>query len=151
MKKIILFAFLLLSTSSYGQSILSSVNSGAHSTGNLLHAVGEIYVIPVTDMNQANSGIVGVVSRIEFFVTGNGGLELIDAINVFPNPTTNAVYVEGINLPIDLQFQLYDASGRLMSLLNCVNRKIDLTLFPAGVYILKTTNSIQSELKIIKQ
>ena len=45
----------------------SSINSGAVSNNSIIYSVGEIFVNPI-DPNQANSGLIGTISRIEFFV-----------------------------------------------------------------------------------
>lgn len=47
---------------------LYSINNGANSSNNLIYTVGEIFVLPISDPNQASSGTIGAVSRIEFFV-----------------------------------------------------------------------------------
>jgi len=70
MKNLILPLLLFLTTYSFGQSVISSVNTGAVSNNNLVYSVGEIFVIPTTNPNDANSGLIGALSRIEFFVTG---------------------------------------------------------------------------------
>ncbi len=86
MKNLILPFLLSLATYTYGQSVISSLNTGAVSNNNLIYSVGEIFVIPTTHPNDANSGLIGAVSRINFFVTGiNENISSADW-RVFPNP-----------------------------------------------------------------
>ena len=77
----------------YSQNI-SSVNSGAISSNKLIYSVSENFVIPQTNSNEVNSGIIGAVSRIEFFTTGVNNVLLSDNIKVYPNPTSKSLFFE---------------------------------------------------------
>ncbi len=55
-----------------------------------------------------------------------------DFFRLFPNPTTGLVTLES---PAEIELMLYDLSGRL--LLQSSTKQLDLSLFPAGAYLLK--------------
>ncbi|UMY65307.1 hypothetical protein [Flavobacterium sp. HJ-32-4] len=66
MKTTLLFPFLLLAATSVASAqTMSATNTGALSTNQLIYSVGEVFVVP-TNANQASSGLIGAVSRIEF-------------------------------------------------------------------------------------
>jgi len=62
MKQIFIVIFLFCSINIYSQN---SVNSGANSSEQLMYTVGEVFVIP-NNVDEASSGTIGSVSRIEF-------------------------------------------------------------------------------------
>jgi aldose sugar dehydrogenase len=80
-----------------------------------------------------------------------------DVIRVYPNPTTNILYVQGkkeISKP--LRVQLYNISGTIMKEMTSFHNEfpVDISLFPPGIYILKLYNGYDMEMqveKIIKQ
>jgi hypothetical protein len=151
MKKIILPLLLFLTTIAFGQSIFSSLNSGALSTNNLIYSVGEIYVIPTVNPNEANSGLIGALSLIEFFVTGlNGSITSYD-LNVFPNPTSNSIYFKSSDNNTFQQIFIYDNTGRLVLHRTTPTTSIDLTNLSNGIYTITTNNTEINSFKIIKQ
>jgi len=151
MKKSILPLLLFLTTYTFGQSVISSVNTGAVSNNNLVYSVGEIFVIPTTNPNDANSGIIGALSRIEFFVTGLNENIISDDLRVFPNPTTNSIYFKSLDNSLFQQVFIYDNTGRLVIHQSTPAPSIDLTHLSNGIYTILTDNTKINSLKIIKQ
>ncbi|MGC3978183.1 MAG: T9SS type A sorting domain-containing protein [Paludibacteraceae bacterium] len=152
MKKTIrLFVVILFPTFSLGQNVINSVNSGATSNNNLTYSVGEVYVVPIINPNEANSGLIGILSRIDFFVTGINEQLISADIKVFPNPTKKTVFLE---IPNDIVFHkiyVYDIKGKLMLQTDNKTSSIDLSDFPDGIYTIQTDNNQINSLKIIKQ
>lgn len=151
MKNLILPLLISLTTFSFGQSVISSVNAGAASNNNLVYSVGEIFVIPTTNSNDANSGLIGVLSRIEFFTTGLNENILSNDLRVFPNPTNSSIYFKTSNKNSFQQIFIYDNTGRLVLHQNTPTASIDLTHLSVGIYTILTDNTNINSLKIIKQ
>ena len=56
-------------------------------------------------------------------------------VNIFPNPTSNFITIQNENLDENSKIELYSTIGEL--LITTINKKIDLSTFENGVYILK--------------
>lgn len=149
MKKAILLTFCFGLSYAYSQD-LYSINNGANSSNNLIYTVGEIFVLPISDPNEASSGTIGAVSRIEFFVTGLNELTILENVNAYPNPTSNSVFIETENEKFNT-ISIYDLSGRLLENKNVVNNKVDLTSLQTGTYLIQTDNQKIQSFKIIKK
>lgn len=121
----------------YGQS-LSSTNSGAVSNNNLIYSVGEVFVIPINP-NDASSGLIGAISRIEFTSLSINEIEFNQNVKFYPNPTSNSVFLELEN-EIIKEIYIFDLSGKLVITLKNVNNQIDLSNLQTGTYFIKTIN-----------
>lgn len=132
---------------SYSQS-LKSTNSGAVSNNNLIYSVGEVFVIPI-NQNDANSGIIGAISKIEFTLLGVNEIELTDDLKFYPNPTSHSVFLELKNEFIN-HIYIFDLNGKFIENKNIVNNQVDLSHLQSGTYILKTDNQNIKSFKITK-
>lgn len=132
----------------YGQTI-SSINSGAISNNSLIHSVGDVFVIPL-NLNDASSGIIGAISRIEFTSLGINELVLTNELKFYPNPTSSSVFLELRN-EIVKQIYIFDLYGKLIEIKNNVNNQIELSNIQTGTYIIKTDNQNIKSFKIIKR
>jgi hypothetical protein len=70
-------------------------------------------------------------------------------LSIYPNPANNNVYVQTVEInPEPVSLSISDLNGRLLKLEKQSNAEgtyeIDLAGIPAGVYILKVTNSLQT-------
>ncbi|MCB9227652.1 MAG: T9SS type A sorting domain-containing protein [Chitinophagales bacterium] len=149
MKKTILLTLSLGLSYAYCQD-LYSINNGAVSSNNLIYTVGEIFVLPVSDPNEASSGTIGAVSRIEFFVTGLNELTILENVTAYPNPTSNSVFIETENEKFNA-ISIYDLSGRLVENKNVINNQVDLSSLQTGTYLIQTNNQKIQSFKIIKK
>lgn len=132
----------------YGQS-LSSTNSGAVSNNNLIYSVGEVFVNP-TNQNDASSGLIGAISRIEFTSLSINEIEINQNLNFYPNPTSNSVFLD-IENQIIKNIYIYDLNGKLVSIQKNINNQIDLSNLQFGTYIINTDNQNIKSFKIIKR
>ena len=132
----------------YGQS-LSSTNSGAVSNNNLIYSVGEVFVNP-TNQNDASSGLIGAISRIEFTSLSINEVEFNQNLNFYPNPTSNSVFLD-IENQIIKNIYIYDLNGKLVSIQKNINNQIDLSNLQFGTYIINTDNQNIKSFKIIKR
>lgn len=71
----------------------------------------------------------------------------INQIKLFPNPTNNLVYINGLNNNCDVY--IYDVSGRNVGTQNVSveNNAIDLTQFSKGIYTLTIKNNSETVTK----
>lgn len=140
-----------MTTYTFGQGVVSSVNSGAISNNQLVYSVGDIFVIPTTNPDNANSGLIGALSRIDFFVTSVNNHLVSTDLRVFPNPTNGSVYFQNTDHNSFQKILIYDQTGRLMLKQNIQTNSVDLSSLPNGIYIVATDNQKISSFKIIKQ
>lgn len=131
----------------YGQS-LSSTNSGAVSSNNLIYSVGEVYVNP-TNQNEASSGLIGAISIIEFTSLSINEIEYNKNLKFYPNPTSSSVFLDVENETIHTIY-IFDLGGKLIQSKKNINNKIDLSNLATGTYIIKTDNQKIKSFKIIK-
>ena len=149
MNKNYLTIFLLLPFFGIAQSAIGNINSGAVSNSNFAHSVGEIYVIP-NNPNDANSGTMGILYQTTLKVLGITEAEK-ESVKIYPNPTTDYVYLK-LNSKVKLETaKIYDLSGKLISQPKINEDRLDLRSLNQGIYLLKFTNSNIQTIKIIKK
>lgn len=149
MKKTILLILHIGLTYAYSQNIYST-NNGANSSNDLIYTVGEIFVLPLSNSNNTNSGTIGAVSSIKFFVTGLSELTILKNVSTYPNPTSNSIFIE-TEFEYFKSIFIYNLNGQLIANKNIVNNQVDLTLLPSGTYLIKTDNKKIKPFKIIKK
>ncbi|WP_106917783.1 T9SS type A sorting domain-containing protein [Chryseobacterium aurantiacum] len=151
MKKIYLLSGILCSAWFYSQSFVGGLNSGGVSHENLIHSVGEIYVVP-TNPDEQNSGTLGVLSQTVLTVLGvNEVVTNQEKINVFPNPTADYITITVSSKKKPKDVSIYDMSGKLVSQKEINNSRIDLSFLPKGVYMLTFNDLELKPVKIIKK
>ncbi|WCO00255.1 T9SS type A sorting domain-containing protein [Psychroserpens ponticola] len=149
MKQILTFIILLsLIHFTYGQDI-ASTNSGANSNNNLIYSIGEVFVIP-ENQDELSSGIIGVISKIEFTSLGINEIEVSENLQFYPNPTSNFLFLELENKTIN-EIYIYDLNGRFIGNKKIINQKVSLEELQTGTYIIKTDNQNIQSFKIIKK
>jgi hypothetical protein len=152
MKKKYYFVFImLLSLDAASQSTISSTNSGAYSGSDFMYSVGEIYVEPETNPDEANSGLMGILYQIAFNVSGLDEMMLTDDFRAYPNPTNKILYFNIVSKSEVKKIYVLDIHGRLLYSTIMSDNKVDLSNFPSGIYFIKTNVHSISSLKIIKQ
>lgn len=114
---------------------------------NLVHSVGEIYVIPENN-DEASSGLLGAMSRLNFFVLSNGDeVYSVDA-RFYPNPVSNALFFSNVELQ---GVYVFDAIGRLEGIMMVNDNRLDLSHLTDGTYLLKPLNPEINSFKILKK
>lgn len=146
MKQTLLFLCSLTVTGACAQT---SVNSGALSSSTLIHTVGELYVIP-ENPNQAASGTVGAVSRIQFLVLATDEVIAEKGITIYPNPTANVVYFDTVIANIT-KVDVYDLGGKIVLSLPITNNRADLGGLQSGTYIITVNGNTTQSFKIIRK
>lgn len=133
----------------YAQSAIGNINSGALSDDNLAYSVGEIYVV-ADNPDQTGSGTMGLFQSTTIQILGI--TEVVkDEIKIYPNPTTDFVYVKlESKTKIDYA-EVYDISGKLVLKRKIDSDKIDLRQLKEGNYLLKFNNPELKAIKIIKK
>jgi len=149
MNKNYLTIFIFLPFFGIAQSAIGNINSGAVSNSNFAHSVGEIYVIP-NNPNDANSGTMGIYSQTVLKVLGISEAEQ-ESLKIYPNPTTDYVFLQ-LNSKAKLETaEIYDLSGKLIFQPKINEDKLDLRFLNQGIYLLKFKNSNIQPIKIIKK
>ena len=151
MKKLYLVAGLLGSVSIYSQSLMGGINSGGVSNENLMHTVGEIYVIP-DNPDQQNSGTLGMLYQTVLNVLGVSEITTKqDKVSVYPNPTADYITLQISSKEKPKEVSVYDLSGKLVMQKEINSDRIDLSSLINGVYLLTFKNSDIKPIKIIKK
>ncbi|NIF05839.1 T9SS type A sorting domain-containing protein [Chryseobacterium sp. Tr-659] len=151
MKKFYLLASFLASATFYSQTTLGGLNSGGVSNENLMHTVGEIYVIP-TEPDAQNSGTIGMLYQTVLNVLGiHEVISDQEKISVFPNPTADYITIKVSSKIKPKTVSIYDLSGKLVSQQEIKGDHIDLTSLIKGVYLLTFKNSELKPIKVIKK
>ncbi len=111
--------------------------------------MGEIYVIP-TDPDKSNSGTLGILYQSVLQVLGISELEK-DNVKIYPNPTTDFIYVK-LNSKSKIEgAEIYDLSGKLVFKTKLDSEQLDLRQLQQGVYMIVFLNSDIKPIKIIKK
>ena len=131
----------------HGQTIMST-NSSAVSSNTLIYSVGEIFVTPINQDNT-NSGVIGALSRIEFFSLGIDEIVSLNKLKLYPNPVSKTVFLEAKNLDVK-KIWIYNINGKLVSIREVSNSKVDLKNLQTGIYFIKINNLNIKSFKIIK-
>ncbi|HAO27117.1 MAG TPA: hypothetical protein DCQ68_04340 [Chryseobacterium indologenes] len=151
MKKLYVLTGFLLSVTFYSQSLIGNINSGGISNNNLMHTVGEIYVVP-DDPDQQNSGTLGMLYQTVLDVLGVTEVVVKqDKVIVYPNPTADYVTLQIFLKENSREVSVYDLSGKLIMQKEINNNRIDLSSLLKGVYLLAFKNSDLKPVKIIKK
>ncbi len=106
--------------------------------GSASYSVGQVIYITNTGINDIV--VQGVQRPYEIIVESGGGIDINLVLSVYPNPATDFLTLqmedfEGQNL----QFQLFDMSGRLTASERITGKNTDIMVghFDSGVYTLK--------------
>jgi hypothetical protein len=97
---------------------------------------------PTTEINMVAAGTLNVDSFTDE----------LDKISVYPNPSSNTLYLKGVNTLESATIRITNLLGKQLYASDLVDHKIDISRFNAGFYIL----TIQSEkgaksIKFVKQ
>ncbi len=101
------------------------------------------------------NALAAVNEGLNFSNTNNNDLTKV-SINIFPNPTSDLISLEFLNILGKTNLEIYDATGRLLqshqyNLLEYQIEKIDMSKFAAGVYFYKIKNeAVEKSGKIFK-
>src|SRR4051812_10311050 len=136
MRKTILPAFIFLAISLFGQNHVGSVNSSALSNNGMVFSVGEIYVLPETRANESNSGLMAILSRIEFFTSGINEQLSSDDVRMYPNPACNSVFMENGNSHLVDKVFIYNNNGKLIQSQSIGNNRVDVSSLVPGTYFI---------------
>lgn len=128
---------------------ISTINSGAVSSNAMIYSVGEIFVNQ-EDIDDSSSGLIGVVSVIEFHELGMDEIESESQMYFYPNPTKNSIYFDTNAIKFS-EFNIFDLAGKLLYSGKISNNKINLNHLNPGIYFLKTDNEEIRTIKIIKK
>ena len=76
----------------------------------------------------------------------------INLITLFPNPTTDRVYLKSSSINLqNIKYSVYDLTGKMVAYGDLVNDSIDFSNFSSGPYILKVTEGkLVQHWKILK-
>jgi len=110
---------------------------------------------PIIDGNYAvivsNSGCSDTSSCLNYTTVGISTLENNFTVNIYPNPTNEALIIEFSYLQENISYKLMDNIGRQLDSGSLVNQKTTLSLIglSSGIYYLQLLNNLGQQ-KIIK-
>lgn len=128
-----------------------SINAGGGSNENVSYSVGQCFYTDLIGI----SGIInhGVQQAYEIYAVARyDNLNIILNAVIFPNPTTNLIYLKISNEVIeDMEYQLFDFTGKLLlqEKITDNNTYIQMTNYSKNIYFLNV-NKHSKTLKIFK-
>ena len=99
--------------------------------------------IPARDRQQTEDIFSGVCGNI-----ASGLEELENSISVYPNPTTNALHIQGME-NLHFQYRIIDQLGQLKLDGTCNGNAINISALENGTYILMINSSLGSFYELI--
>lgn len=148
MKKIITFFFVLSIGSVYSQqSINASAGNASGSNGSASYSVGQMVFSSYTGIGGSVNE--GVQQPFEIFLLNNESFNAFDSVILYPNPTSNQLFLSFIEANYDFQYTLVDINGRvlLQEKITQMNSIIDIGNFPEGFYFLTISSLNHSKSK----
>ncbi len=143
--------FFSLSSISYAQSVIQSINSGSIISSNSMATVGEIFVVP-ENQNQTSSGIIGILTIINDENLSVSEFDVSENIVVFPNPTSASINFRTKTNLVNEKVFIFSNSGQLVKEIEInSSNSIDLTDLSTGIYFIQFENKKHNAFKIIKQ
>jgi len=161
MQNKILFSFIitlsnfLIATSAKAQEV-NSTSGGEYGNANykLTYTIGEPNVTTLINSNmQLTQGFQQPVYQIIISLITKIADEL--NIKIFPNPTTDILFLSIEKPPQNLQFMLFDMSGKLLQQKNITDTKTEINMqaFSNANYVLQVLQNQEkiSSYEIIKK
>ncbi|WP_159799095.1 T9SS-dependent choice-of-anchor J family protein [Flavobacterium sp. MK4S-17] len=106
--------------------------------------------IPQTISNYYNttSGHLPVSATFEFSTLSNTkNPDFVDHWSIYPNPVKDILNIENMDITYNNTIEIYDLTGRQIMAKNLTEDKVNVSAFPAGVYILKIGNRSKKFIK----
>jgi len=75
------------------------------------------------------------------------GIEGVQELDIFPNPTSGIINISGLSEPAELK--VYSIQGQLLKSAAQVQNTVDISDLPAGVYFLNISTGDKTFLKKI--
>lgn len=162
-KPTLLLLFLTIWVFSNAQNLdRISISSGGASTNDVSYVIGETFNFTMTD--GADLTIETGSQGSEDYTGGDNNYTLIkelaenQALNCFPNPATNYIYIEtGLETNSLVILQVYDVNGKLLhqgKTTAGLHLKVDVQSLVTGIYfisLISNTNEILGSTKFNKQ
>jgi len=148
MEKRLLLLLIPLGFSSYGQSVIQTVNSGSIVNNFAAVSVGEIIIQP--EQNQSGSGIISILAQVNQQSLEVNNYALSKEITVYPNPTVAILYFKS-NIDFSNEMvTISDLNGKLLLTKTLGNdNAVNMESLSSGIYIVQLQNQKKS-FKIIK-
>ncbi|MXN91180.1 T9SS type A sorting domain-containing protein [Flavobacterium sp. Sd200] len=96
---------------------------------------------------NTTSNHLPVSARFQFTIMGREDNSVKSSYNIYPNPVTDVLTVNGKNLASDAVVQIYDLTGRQILNQQLNNSTVNVSALPGGVYILKIDNTTTKFIK----
>jgi len=152
---IVVFSAFMLNLSAQQTSpeiISTSGNYDSNTNNSISWTIGELVI---ETENNSNNTLTQGFHQNDYIITSMEDSDLDYQISVFPNPTTNHVFVK-MNNNEDFHIYLYDLNGKMLYHSKNENQtaQIDMSIFAKASYILRlhnVENQFIKSYKIIKQ
>lgn len=154
MNKYLLFLLLGFSYTYAQQSVNTSGGDGTGTGGSISFSVGQVDYVTASGAHGSVSQ--GVQQSIEIYTLGTDDIPSIKLeLSIYPNPTTDLLFIKNENSEITFHYQLFDITGKTVASSSKMVQgdQIDMTSFVSGTYLLRiqTNNNLTKSFKIIKK
>jgi hypothetical protein len=108
----------------------------------VIDASGNIYILHPYEISKISVGSVTAINS-------NPNIPSSNIANIFPNPTSNIINIEGLNKNENYTMQIFDVQGKLV-ITKTINEKetIDISELNKGVYVIKIGEDAQRIVKM---
>ncbi len=133
-----------------GNNVTGPVNGTNFGTNVAISGTGQRMAVGNESMVDQGGGTVTSTVKVYDFSALTTAVDIAGIqVDVFPNPTTDFIQIKGIAPDF---VRVLDQNGRLMRTINSGQQKVDLSGFPAGLYILEIAFEGQwGTVKLIKE
>lgn len=158
MKKIaLLIAVFTICASAFSQSTITFCGGNAFSgAGNMSYTCGEVAVKRADDRSITVVDITTYFTEgvQQAFVSKTVDIDIVTNLemNLYPNPTTDYLMVDGDSRIFPLHYVLYDLQGTSVAngVFSSEGEAIDMQNYPSGAYMLKVSVPGKGAAKVYK-
>ncbi len=150
MKNKQIFAGLMLLSGALSAQEVISTQGGSYSNGSntIDFTIGEPVIETVSGgSNELTQGFHQTLLTI----TGIEDFDVNFSVNIFPNPTSEFIYLKVEQLK-DVSYNIYDATGKLLwqEKLTGLTTKVNVSDLPKGIYFIALTQKGSKKIKTFK-
>ena len=149
-----LISFLFYIKGNAQQSVNAGGGNATGGNGKVSYSIGQIDYVSAT--GSGGSVSQGVQQAFEIYTLGTDEIpEIKLEFSVYPNPTSDLLFIKNDTNNLKFKYQLFDISGKVVSSSTKMEQEnqINLASYTAGTYILviQADNNLSKSFKIIKK
>lgn len=129
--------------------VATSGNTYSNNSNTINFTLGEIIISTYSNANtEITQGFHQTSLKVIPVIDLNQGFTIL----VYPNPTSEFIYIESSRLVKDYHLEIYDTDGRLVirKRMNELSTSINISQYPTAIYFLRILDANQNKVKVSK-